>query len=41
VTATIDAQPSASDVNIGVNVLRHFFITTDFKKHALWLEPRH
>jgi hypothetical protein len=40
-TATIDAQPSASDVNIGVNVLRHFFITTDFKNHALWLEPRH
>jgi hypothetical protein len=40
VSAEIDAQPSASDVNIGVNVLRHFFITADFANHALWLQPR-
>jgi predicted aspartyl protease len=40
VTAAIDAQPSASDVNIGVNVLRHFMITTDFANHAVWLNPR-
>ncbi len=38
--AAIDAQPSATEVNIGVNVLRHFFITTDFENHVLWLEPR-
>jgi hypothetical protein len=37
VTAAIDAQPSASDVNIGVNILRHFVITTDFANHAVWL----
>ncbi len=40
VSATIDAQPSASDVNIGVDLLRHFRITTDFANHAVWLEPR-
>jgi hypothetical protein len=40
VHAEIDVQPSASDVNIGVNVLRHFFITADFANHAVWLEPR-
>jgi hypothetical protein len=38
--AAIDAQESATDVNIGVNVLRHFFITSDFKNHVLWLESR-
>jgi predicted aspartyl protease len=37
VTAAIDAQPSASDVNIGLNILRHFVITTDFANHAVWL----
>jgi len=40
VSAAIDAQPSASDVNIGVNILRHFAITTDFANHAVWLAPR-
>ncbi|MGO9933681.1 MAG: pepsin/retropepsin-like aspartic protease family protein [Steroidobacteraceae bacterium] len=40
VAAAIDAQPSATEVNIGVNVLRHFFITADFPNHVLWLEPR-
>jgi len=38
--AAIDAQASATDVNIGVDVLRHFFITTDFQNHVLWLESR-
>jgi predicted aspartyl protease len=38
--ASIDAQESATDVNIGVDVLRHFFITTDFQNHVLWLENR-
>jgi hypothetical protein len=40
VTASIDAQPCASDLNIGVKVLRHFLITTDFAHHAMWLQPR-
>jgi predicted aspartyl protease len=39
VSATIDPQTSASDVNIGVTLLRHFRITTDFANHAVWLEP--
>jgi hypothetical protein len=39
VSAAIDSQPSASDVNIGVGLLRHFHITTDFANHAVWLEP--
>jgi Aspartyl protease len=38
--AAIDAQPSATDVNIGVDVLRHFLITSDFANHLLWLEKR-
>lgn len=40
VTAAVDPQPSASDVNIGVSILRHFVITTDFGHHLIWLEPR-
>jgi len=40
VPAAIDAQPSASDLNVGISVLRHFLITTDFAAHAVWLEPR-
>lgn len=40
VTATIDPQPSATDVNIGVTLLRHFLITTDFPAHSLWLYSR-
>lgn len=38
--AAIDTRPSASDVNIGIDVLRHFLVTTDFAKHVVWLEPR-
>ena len=40
VVAAIDTRPSASDVNIGISVLRHFLITTDFAQHVVWLEPR-
>jgi predicted aspartyl protease len=40
VPAAIDPQASASDVNIGVAILRHFQITTDFAQHALWLDSR-
>jgi predicted aspartyl protease len=38
--AAIDDQPSASDVNVGVSILRRFFITTDFSNHTVWLQPR-
>jgi hypothetical protein len=38
--AAIDANQSATDVNIGVDVLRHFLITSDFENHVLWLERR-
>jgi predicted aspartyl protease len=37
ISAAIDPQSSASDVNIGVSILRHFLITTDFADHAVWL----
>ena len=40
VMAAIDPQPSASDVNVGTSVLRHFRITTDYAGRAVWLEPR-
>jgi predicted aspartyl protease len=39
VSAAIDPQPSASDVNVGVALLRHFRIATDFANHTVWLEP--
>lgn len=39
IKAAIDPQASASDVNIGVSILRHFRITTDFANHAVWLDP--
>lgn len=38
--AAIDPNPSASDVNVGVSVLRNFRITTDFANHTVWLDPR-
>jgi predicted aspartyl protease len=40
VEAAIDDQPSASDVNVGVSILRRFLITTDFSNHLVWLQPR-
>jgi predicted aspartyl protease len=40
VPAAIDPQASASDLNVGVSILRHFWITTDFAHHAVWLAPR-
>jgi hypothetical protein len=39
VPAAIDVQRSATDLNIGVSILRHFRITTDFAAHLVWLEP--
>lgn len=40
VRAAIDPQSSASEVNVGVRLLRHFLITTDFAQHTIWLQPR-
>jgi predicted aspartyl protease len=40
VPATIDQKPSASDVNIGISMLRNFLITTDFAQRAIWLRPK-
>jgi hypothetical protein len=39
VPAAIDSNPSSSDVNVGVSILRNFLITTDFSQHAVWLSP--
>jgi predicted aspartyl protease len=39
VPASIDEGDSATDLNVGISVLKHFVITTDFRVHALWLEP--
>jgi hypothetical protein len=40
VTATIDDQDNANDMNVGTSILRDFLITTDFKQRAVWLAPR-
>lgn len=40
VEAAIDPNASSSDVNVGVSILRHFQIETDFARHAVWLDPR-
>ncbi|HYL72011.1 MAG TPA: retropepsin-like aspartic protease [Candidatus Dormibacteraeota bacterium] len=40
VAAAVDEQPSASELNVGISVLRHFIVTSDFAAHAVWLEPR-
>lgn len=39
VPAAIDRTDTAADVNVGVRVLRHFRITTDFAQNLVWLEP--
>ena len=39
VSASIDDQPSANDLNVGTSILRNFLITTDFRQRAVWLEP--
>lgn len=40
VRAAIDPGESASDLNIGTSILRHFLIVTDFTGHRIWLEPK-
>jgi len=39
VPGSIDEGDSATDLNVGIAVLKHFVITTDFRVHALWLDP--
>lgn len=39
VRAAIDPGATASDLNLGTSILRHFVITTDFPNRAVWLEP--
>lgn len=39
VRAAIDPGETASDLNIGTSILRHFIITTDFAGEQIWLEP--
>lgn len=38
--AAIDEQPNAADANVGVKLLRHFRIVSDFPQRAVWLQPR-
>jgi hypothetical protein len=40
VPAAIDESEHADAANVGVSILRHFLITTDFKAKAIWLSPR-
>ena len=40
VPAAIDASPTAADANIGVRLLRHFGLVTDFPRRAVWLDFR-
>ncbi len=40
VAAEIDETDSATDLNVGVSILQHFLITTDFAGRAVWLDPR-
>jgi hypothetical protein len=40
VPAAIDPTSNAADLNVGTAILKHFVITTDFPRHALWLEAR-
>lgn len=40
VPAAIDATETASNVNVGVPILRHFVLTVDFPRDTVWLQPR-
>lgn len=40
VRAAIDPGETASDLNIGTSILRHFNLTTDFAGQQVWLEAR-
>ncbi len=40
VTATIDANSTATNLNVGVSILRQFEIVTDFSAHCVWLKSK-
>ncbi len=40
VVVAVDRIEHAHDFNVGISLLRHYRITTDFKEGAVWLEPR-
>jgi hypothetical protein len=40
VEAAVDATATATPVNVGVAVLRHFIITVDFPEDTVWLQAR-
>ena len=40
VQAAIDDTGSATKLNVGVSILRHFEIVTDFPARAVWLKPK-
>lgn len=40
VRAAVDPGATASDLNIGTSILRHFILTSDFAGQQVWLEPR-
>jgi len=40
VVAAVDRIEHAHDFNVGISILRHYHITTDFKAGAVWLQPR-
>ena len=40
VEAAVDPMDNAGDLNLGVRILRHFIIVSDFARHRMWLEPR-
>lgn len=38
VPASVDEGDSATDLNVGISVLRHFVMTVDFPARSLWLD---
>jgi len=40
VSAAIDPQPSAGEVNVGTSILRRFILVIDFPAHAVWVRER-
>jgi len=40
VPVAVDRSEHAHEFNVGISLLRHFIITTDYKQRAVWLAPR-
>lgn len=40
VETSIDRAEHAHEFNVGVSILRHYLITTDFRQRKVWLAPR-